>query len=144
MFWQLFPFFHSSIHRFQYCFGAETIDGREALAVGRANVNTLARFPRFVSARVPRVGHALKEQTIVILKVVQSPYFVRGRHKLLGKLDNTFVRPYGPPAFYTVVSRTAEGVAVHRPEQYWFVFGGCFSNSTFQVRLPVDRRPCQF
>jgi len=82
---------------------------------------------------VPLLSDLLKEDTVGIFPALQSPDFIGARHKVLRELNQAIIRPDRPSANYTVVSRAAQRMAVHRPQQNRLVFFGG-QNDTFAER----------
>ena len=62
------------------------------------------------------VREGLEELRFGIVAPLKSKDFVGGGNEMPRQLDDTLIRPDGPPARDAVVSRATQRMAVHRPE----------------------------
>ena len=70
----------------------------------------------------------IKELGFGILAMLEAPDLVGGRNEFGEKLLNFGVRPDRLPGHDSVVSRTGQRVAVHRPKQNGFSLLGGFGD----------------
>lgn len=89
------------------------------------------------------LGNLLKEEAIWIIASLQAKHFIGTSHELLRELDQAIIRPDGPSANYSVVSRAAKWMSIHRPQQNRFVLPGGFNDALPESWKPGRLLPLQ-